>query len=60
MSRSSGAGVVGDNEINTIGYKPGFDGYREAVECVYLVFGEDLDESTLNFQGTDPPNTHHA
>jgi len=59
MSRS-GAARVGKEEVQTIGFRRGYDGYREAVRYVYSLFDQDVDESALNFANTPPPRYSSA
>lgn len=42
-----------------VGYKPGMDGYREAVEYVYRLLDEPLDQASIQFQ-CDPPKYSSA
>jgi len=55
MSISS-ASLVGSE---CVGFKPGMEGYREAVEYVYKLFGEPLDQAAIQFQ-CDPPKYSSA
>ena len=57
LMRRSGAGKIPDDPDHcTIGFRPGYGGYKEAVEHVYAMFGYAYPEVTaLNFHGTEPP-----
>ncbi|MCJ1366036.1 hypothetical protein MMC16_005161 [Acarospora aff. strigata] len=55
LSRS-GASPPGTEEIRTVGFTPGFDGYKEAVEYVYAIFDTEVDPLALSFEGTSPPS----
>lgn len=57
MRRSGAAATGGGSE--TIGYRPGFDGYKEAVEHVYAIFKIAVDDSAISFT-TAPPNFSYA
>lgn len=54
MTRS-GAAPTGAEEPMTVGFKPGFEGYKEAVEYVYAIFDAEIDVLALEFGGTTPP-----
>ncbi|KAK3361498.1 hypothetical protein B0T24DRAFT_641712 [Lasiosphaeria ovina] len=58
MSRS-GAAKGGTISDKTIGFRPGFDGYAEAVRHVYAMFGYNTEQNdaaeALDFTGTHPP-----
>lgn len=54
MSRS-GASAADSEDTKTVGFRAGFEGYKEAVEYVYAIFDIEVDESALNFKGTSPP-----
>ena len=53
LSRS-GAGRDGD-DVPTVGFAGGFEGYRAAVEHVYAIFNLEVDPLAVMFDGTDPP-----
>jgi len=55
MSRS-GASSADTEDTKTVGFRAGFEGYKEAVEYVYAIFDIEVDESALNFKGTSPPS----
>lgn len=42
-----------------VGFKPGLEGYQEAVEYVYKLFDEPLDQAAIQFQ-CDPPKYSSA
>lgn len=54
MSRSGG-GSAAKEDMRTIGFRPGFSGYEEAVRHVYAMFNTEVDRSALSFEGTEPP-----
>ena len=43
-----------------MGFKPGFEGYKEAVEYIYVLFDAEVDPLALEFGGTDPPRRSAA
>ena len=51
----SGAAMVGEAPAETIGFKTGREGYTEAVNYVYALFGLEPDDEALNFDSTPPP-----
>ena len=56
--RRSGAGSGTDNaqiSDQTIGLKPGFEGYAEAIRHVYAIFHLPVDELALNFSSATAP-----
>jgi hypothetical protein len=57
MKRSGGThSGAGSGDIDeTVGFKQGFAGYREAVEYIYELFDSPVDSSALDFSGTSPP-----
>ena len=54
MTRS-GAVPTGAEEPVTVGFKPGGEGYKEAVGYVYAMFDVEIDVLALEFGGTTPP-----
>jgi hypothetical protein len=54
MSRS-GAGRTEGEETSTVGFQSGYLGYEAAVKYVYSIFDIEVDNSALNFEGTEPP-----
>lgn len=54
LMKRSGASLHDASNSGCIGYKEGLDGYREAVEYVYSLFNEPLDQSALSFDCTPP------
>lgn len=54
LMKRSGASLDGASNSGCIGYKAGYEGYREAVEYVYSLFNEPLDHSAVSF-GCAPP-----
>ena len=53
MSRSGAGNDSGESKA--VGFRGGLAGYKEAVEHVYAMFDSEVDESALNFGGTEPP-----
>jgi hypothetical protein len=59
MKRSGGLDP-GADDVPTIGYKPGFEGYEEAVRYVYKLFDQPVDDQALSFTNCDPPKYSSA
>jgi hypothetical protein len=55
MSRS-GASLDGSEQPKVVGFKSGFEGYKEAVEYIYATFNTEVDQSALKFEGTSSPS----
>lgn len=49
LMKRSGASSTGSTEPKTVGFTPGVEGYREAVQYIYNLFNEPLDESAVGF-----------
>lgn len=60
MKRSGASPISEFPTEETVGFKPGLGGYKEAVEYVYRLFDEPLDNSAINFTGTEPPTFSSA
>jgi hypothetical protein len=60
LLKRSGGVELGIDESTTIGFRPGFAGYREAVEYVYKLFDQPLDELAVSFSGCSPPKYSSA
>ena len=54
MSRS-GAAVTNEEETHTIGFRAGYEGYKEAVKHIYAIFNTQVDDLALDFSSTRPP-----
>ncbi|KAI9651882.1 MAG: hypothetical protein M1829_002118 [Trizodia sp. TS-e1964] len=55
LMNRSGAGAGEREDVKTVGFKAGVEGYREAVEYVYAIFDTDVDAAALSFAGTTAP-----
>lgn len=53
--RRSGAGYDGSQQTEAIGFAPGLEGFKEAVEHIYAIFDEEVDASTSEFGDTVLP-----
>lgn len=56
----SGAAAAGEQLLDTIGFKPGREGYTEACKYVYSLFDLEPDDMALNFDSTPPPTYSSA
>jgi hypothetical protein len=54
LMKRSGASLYDASNSGCIGYEMGLDGYREAVEYVYSLFNEPLDQSAVSFDCAPP------
>ena len=60
LMKRSGATAAKEGSPDTVGFKQGLVGYREAVRHVCSMFEEEVDESAINPQIGDPPAYSHA
>lgn len=55
LSRSGAPGTL-DTDTRTVGFVPGYSGYKEAVEHVYAIFDTAIEAPALEFSSTAPPS----
>jgi len=60
LMRRSGAHSFQAEQSETVGYLPGYEGYKAAVEHVYAMFNLPADQSALDLSSSMPPKFSKA